>query len=251
MRPTVLIRSWSVSWWRNERGIVLALALVVMTLLMGVGSAALFSGYTNLQTSTNLRLGSRARATAEAAINEALYRLSRQEGKPGAIAPDLTTANWQMQILSHGTANSPTQVATIQATGDWPHAASTPPVVVRYKKDASGSVIFYDRTRNPSLFPIALPAASIPDTAHPVLQILAFVGLVQSWGGMRGSVLLALDKASTLFRLQFLGSTMSVAAASHGSDARFAVAHRRAASIFENRIASRTMLTAALKAMSV
>src|SRR5439155_23257617 len=173
MRSTVLIRSWSVSWWRNERGIVLALALVVMTLLMGVGSAALFSGYTNLQTSTNLRLGTRARATAEAAVNEALYRLSRQEGKPGAIAPDLTTANWQMQILSHGTANSPTQVATIQATGDWPHAASTPPVVVRYKKDASGSVIFYDRTRNPSLFPIALPAASIPDTAHPVLQILA------------------------------------------------------------------------------
>ncbi len=173
MRPTVLVRSWSVSWWRNERGIVLALALVVMTLLMGVGSAALFSGYTNLQTSTNLRLGTRARATAEAAVNEALYRLSRQEGKPGAIAPDLTTANWQMQILSHGTANSPTQVATIQATGDWPHAASTPPVVVRYKKDASGSVIFYDRTRNPSLFPIALPAASIPDTAHPVIQILA------------------------------------------------------------------------------
>ena len=116
MRPTVLIRSWSVSWWRNERGIVLALALVVMTLLMGVGSAALFSGYTNLQTSTNLRLGTRARATAEAAVNEALYRLSRQEGKPGAIAPDLTTADWQMQILSHGTASSPTQVATIQAT---------------------------------------------------------------------------------------------------------------------------------------
>ena len=143
MRPTVLVRSWSVSWWRNERGIVLALALVVMTLLMGVGSAALFSGYTNLQTSTNLRLGTRARATAEAAVNEALYRLSRQEGKPGAIAPDLTTANWQVQILSHGTANSPTQVATIQNVSDWPHAASTPSVVVQYKKDASGNTVRY------------------------------------------------------------------------------------------------------------
>src|SRR5438093_4437815 len=185
MRPTVLVRSWSVSWWRNERGIVLALALVVMTLLMGVGSAALFSGYTNLQTSTNIRLGTRARATAEAAVNEALYRLSRQEGKPGAIAPDLTTADWQMQILSHGTANSPTQVATIQATGDWPHAASTPPVVVRYKKDASGKVIFYDRTNDPPLCitppfcAISPPAPAepnpkaIPARAHPVNRILA------------------------------------------------------------------------------
>jgi polysaccharide transporter, PST family len=47
--------------------------------------------------------------------------------------------------------------------------------------------------------------------AVPVLQILAYVGLVQSWGGMRGSVLLALDKASTLFRLQLMGSSMAIA----------------------------------------
>ena len=40
------------------------------------------------------------------------------------------------------------------------------------------------------------------------------------------------------------------AAASHTSDARFAVVHKRPASIFENRIASRMMLTATLNARS-
>ena len=119
MRSTILRRLWATLLWHDERGVVLALVLVVMLLLLGMGLTSLFSGYTNLLTSTNLKLATRAANTAEAAVNEAIYRLSRQEGKPGAIAPDLTQTfwndpNWQMQILPTGTPTSSTQVASIQ-----------------------------------------------------------------------------------------------------------------------------------------
>jgi hypothetical protein len=152
--------------------VVLAGALVIMALLMGVGSVALFSGSANLSMSTNLKLATRARATAEAAVNEALYRLSRQETQPEAIVPDLTDPNWQVQIMPNGASNPPTQVATIQNPSDWPHYANTPPVTLQYKRDTDGNVVFYDRTLSPPFLVIALPG-NIPTTAFPVIQILA------------------------------------------------------------------------------
>lgn len=177
MRPIFPSHLRVVLLLNNERGIVLAMTLVVMVLLMGMGSISLFSGYTNLITSTNLKFASRAHATAEAAVNEALYRLSRQETQLGAIAPNLTDPNWQVEIMPDGSSNPPAQVATIQNVSDWPHAVDTPPVVLQYKRNPPGSnsVVFYDRTRTPPLTPfttIALPGA-IPNTAHPVIQILA------------------------------------------------------------------------------
>jgi O-antigen/teichoic acid export membrane protein len=50
------------------------------------------------------------------------------------------------------------------------------------------------------------------DDAIPVLQILAYVGILASWGALRATVLLALDRASIVFRLQLLGTTLSIAA---------------------------------------
>ena len=178
MKPNVLIRFYVKSPLRSERGIALAMVLAVVVLLMGVGSTALFSGYTNMLTSTNLRLATRARATAESGINEALYRLSRQEGQPGAIALDLIDPDWEVQIMPDGSSSAgpPIQVATIQDGSDWgAYANNTPPVTLRYKKDAADNVIFYDRTLNPPFrTDIAMgPGVTIPDTAHPVIQILA------------------------------------------------------------------------------
>lgn len=179
MRSTILRQFGAASLRRDERGVVLALVLVVMCLLLGVGSTSLFSGYTNLLASTNLKLATRAANTAEAAVNEAIYRLSRQEGKPGVIVSDLTP-DWQVQILPSGTPTSSAQVASIQKTGDWgDYAADTPPVTLQYKKDANGKVIFYDPNidsppcNNPPFCTIQLPAASIPNNARPVIQILA------------------------------------------------------------------------------
>src|SRR5712691_4344826 len=83
---------------RDEQGIVLIVVLIVMVLLLGMGLTSLFSGYTNLLMSTNLKLATQARNTAEAGVNEALYRLSRQEGQPGDIVPDLSNPNWQVEI---------------------------------------------------------------------------------------------------------------------------------------------------------
>jgi hypothetical protein len=172
--------------WRDERGIVLAVVLLVMVLLLGMGLTSLFSGYTNLLTSTNLKLATAARNTTEAGINEAIYRLSRQEGQPGAIAPDLSNAfwnnpNWQVEIdLTAGDSNySDGVVSTIQAGGDLPGHIPDHPVLMRYKKPdptgAPNNVLFYDHTLNPPFRTITLPAASgaIPDTARPVIQILA------------------------------------------------------------------------------
>src|SRR2546422_3282246 len=146
-----------------------------MVLLLGMGLTSLFSGYTNLLTSTNLKLATQARNTAEAGVNEAIYRLSRQEGQPGAIiVPDPPTdPNWQVQIRPTG-APSSTQVASIQDASDWgDYADNTPPVILRFKKDADGKVIFYDPQvdsppcNNPPFCAIQLPAASIPSNARP------------------------------------------------------------------------------------
>lgn len=178
MRPIFPSHLRVVFLLNNERGIVLAMTLVVMVLLMGMGSISLFSGYTNLITSTNLKFASRAHTTAEAAVNEALYRLSRQETQLGAIAPNLTDPNWQVEIMPDGSSNPPAQVATIQNVSDWPHAVDTPPVMLQYKRNPPGSnsVVFYDRASTPpSFITRALPAlpGAIPNTAHPVIQILA------------------------------------------------------------------------------
>src|SRR5262245_17926449 len=56
MHAIYRIRDWLRAFWDNEHGVVLVLALVVMALLMGVGTTALYSGYTNLLTSKNLML---------------------------------------------------------------------------------------------------------------------------------------------------------------------------------------------------
>lgn len=166
--------------WRDERGIVLAVVLIVMVLLLGMGLTSLFSGYTNLLTSTNLKSATQARNIAEAGINEAIYRLSRQETRAEAIVPDLTKPNWQVEILPTGAPTSSTQVASIQDASDWEdYAANTPPVILRYKKDAAGKVIFYDPNvdsppcNNPPFCAIQVPAASIPNNARPVIQIVA------------------------------------------------------------------------------
>ena len=176
MRPIFPSHLRVVLLLNNERGVVLAMTLVVMVLLMGMGSISLFSGYMHLITATNLKFATRAHVTAEAAVNEALYRLSRQETQLGAIAPNLTDPNWQVEIMPDGSSSPPGQVATIQTVSDWPYAVDTPPVVLQYKRNPPGSnsVVFYDRTRTPPppFTTIALPGA-IPNTAQPVIQILA------------------------------------------------------------------------------
>jgi hypothetical protein len=170
--------------WCDEQGIVLVIVLVVMMLLLGMGLTSLFSGYTNLLTSTNLKLATQARDTAEAGINEAIYRLSRQEGKPGAIAPDLTNPNWQVQILPTGTPTSSIQVASIQDASDWgDYAADTPPVTLRYKKDTDGNVIFYNRSipaPNPPFLTIALPppAGTLVSTTYHILCSIGVGGIL-------------------------------------------------------------------------
>ena len=163
---------------RDEQGIVLIVVLVVMMLLLGMGLTSLFSGYTNLLTSTNLKLATQARNTAEAGVNEALYRLSRQEGQSGAIVLDLTNPNWEVEIdFTSGDSNaSDGTVSTIEPTADWPDEHPSHPVTMRFKKPdptQPNNVLFYDRAQNPLFSTIALPSANIPDTAHPVIQIVA------------------------------------------------------------------------------
>src|SRR5439155_13896592 len=46
--------------------------------------------------------------------------------------------------------------------------------------------------------------------AIPVLQILSYVGLVQGWTPGIGAALLALNRASTVFRLTLISSTLTL-----------------------------------------
>jgi hypothetical protein len=167
------------SLYREERGVIMAMVLVLMTLLMGVGATAIYSGYANLQTSTNLKLASRAKAQAETNINEAIYRLSRQETDADAIIPDLTSATWQVEIdfTSGDTSAADGTLSTIQASTEWPDHVPDDPVIVRFKRpDATGNpngVLFYDPQQSPSFVTYTLPNANIPYSAHPVLQIVA------------------------------------------------------------------------------
>ena len=188
MRKTLLSRFPSVPGLSDERGIILAMVLVILSLLMGIGSTAIYSGYTNLSMSTNLKLTAQAKAEAEAGINEALYRLSRQEGQPGALAPDMEAAfwndaNWNVQIHFLSTPDDdPTddnEVSSIRPGTDWPDVIPTTQsyIDMRYKRPnpPGNNVIFYDANSglNPPFRTIALPAAvgAIPDTARPVIEI--------------------------------------------------------------------------------
>src|SRR6266849_6817040 len=155
MSLTVIKRFWTQLLWRDEQGIVLIVVLVVMVLLLGMGLTSLFSGYTNLLTSTNLKLATQARNTAEAGVNEALYRLSRQEVQLGAIVPDLTNPNWQVEIdFTSGDSNaSDGTVSTIQLSGDWPAEHPAHPVTIRFKKPdpaQPNNVLFIDNFCTPS-----------------------------------------------------------------------------------------------------
>src|SRR5262245_2311291 len=177
MQSVCRVARWVRSLWNNEHGVVLIMALVVMTLLMGVASTAIFSSYTNVLTATNLKLATRARGIAEANINEAIYRLSRQEVDANAIVPNLANSDWQVEInFTSGDNNaSDGVVSTIQASADWPDHIPDDPVIVRYKKpDPTGSpngVLFYDPKQNPKFVTYTLPNSAIPDSAHPVFQI--------------------------------------------------------------------------------
>src|SRR5713101_6059841 len=168
--------------WHDEQGIVLVVVLIVMVLLLGMGLTSLFSGYTNLLTSTNLKITTQARNTAEAGVNEALYRLSRQEGQPGAIVPDLSNPNWQEEIdFTSGDSNaSDGTVSTIQPTADWPDEHPSHPVTIRFKKPVPAQpnkVLFCDYSQNPPAFiTFTYPATTanpLPANAHPVIQITA------------------------------------------------------------------------------
>src|SRR5712692_5388280 len=163
MSLTVIKRFWTQLLWRDEQGIVLIVVLVVMVLLLGMGLTSLFSGYTNLLTSTNLKITTQARNTAEAGVNEALYRLSRQEGQSGAIVPDLSNPNWQEEIdFTSGDSNaSDGTVSTIQPTADWPDEHPAHPVTIHFKKPdpaQPNNVLFYDYTQNPPFRTITLPS---------------------------------------------------------------------------------------------
>src|SRR4029077_11162875 len=81
---------------RAERGAVMAAALILMFILVGVGGLAALAGYTNLITATNLRAVGGARASADANVNEALYRLSLPDTDPLAIVPVVTDPNWHL-----------------------------------------------------------------------------------------------------------------------------------------------------------
>lgn len=173
-------------WRRNQRGIVLATALILMMLLAGISASALYSSYLNSVTTTNLKMATRAQAAAEAGVNEALYRLSWQEGQPGALAPDLTQAFWNdpnLQIQINFTSGDNTftdgNVSTIIPSADWPTHIPPQPVVIRYKKPNPATpnvVLLYDRTVTPTPFTTStLPAApgTIPHTSHAVYQVTA------------------------------------------------------------------------------
>jgi len=155
MRKTLLSRFPYVPGLSNERGIILAMVLVILSLLMGVSSTAIYSGYTNLSMSTNLKLTAQAKAEAEAGINEALYRLSRQEGQPGALAPDMTVAfwndaDWNVKIHFLSTPDDdPTddnEVSSIRPGADWPDVIPTTRsyIAMQYKRPnpPGNSVIF-------------------------------------------------------------------------------------------------------------
>jgi len=157
---------------------VLVIVLIVMIVLMGMGLTSLFSGYTNLLTSTNLKFATQARNTAEAGINEALYRLSRQEGQHGAIAPDLSNPNWQVEIdFTSGDSNaSDGAVSTVQLSEDLPEEHPAHLASIHFKKPdpaQPNAVLFYDSSHNPPFSTITLPSANIPSTAYPVIQITA------------------------------------------------------------------------------
>lgn len=170
----------------NERGIVLAASLLVIVVLVSMGLSTTFSGFTNLTVAVNHKKAANASSSAKAGVNEALYRLSRQIGQPGAITIDMDDAFWndpnrEIQIafttgdddISDGT------LSILQAASDWPSGQALDPIVIRYKKPNPGNpneVLFYDRTSpTPPFRTYTLPAApgTIVDTAHPVVQILS------------------------------------------------------------------------------
>lgn len=173
---------------RNERGAVLVATLVVLVLLMGVAALGNYSGYTNLLTSTNLRLAARARATAEANINEALCRLATAEGKVGALVLDRNDPDWQVEIryTTGDTSAGDGVVSTLQNTEDWPavYDPAIAAVTLQYKKDEAGKVIFYNRhvpAPNPPFISLSLPPplGTVVSSVYGLLCDLGIGGVVE------------------------------------------------------------------------
>jgi hypothetical protein len=166
---------------RNERGAVLVAALVIMVVLMGVSTIATYSGYTNLVTSTNLRLASRARAHAEANVSEALYRLATRPGEIGAIIPDLEDPDWQLAInfTTGDTDAADHVVSTIQDPDDWPEHQPPQAVTLQYKKQDANctencQLVFHNRAippPNPPFAAFQLPIAELGGDLLPGVSL--------------------------------------------------------------------------------
>lgn len=150
---------------RGERGTVLTGVVVLTFGLMAVAALTALSGWTNLLTAANLRAAAGAKASAENAINEALYRLSLPSHDPAVILPDLTDPEWTLDIVYTTNDADPSDgaISTIQHPNDWPpnHDVSVPTATLRFKRDDDGDVIFYNRAvapGNPPFLTVGLPS---------------------------------------------------------------------------------------------
>jgi hypothetical protein len=156
---------------RRERGTVLTGVLVLTFALMAIAALTALSGYTNLLTAANLTAAAGAKASAENAINEAIYRLSLPDTEPAAIVPDLTDPEWRVGVFyTTGDADPSDQtLSTLQAAADWPpdHDPAVPAATLRFKRDDAGDVVFYNRAAAPGTPPFM--RVGLPSPVGPVV----------------------------------------------------------------------------------
>ncbi len=177
---------------RGERGAVMAAALILMFILVGVGGLAALAGYTNLITATNLRAVGGAHASADANVNEALYRLSLPDTDPLAIVPVVTDPNWHLDIrYTHAdTDPSDNTLSTIQDSHQWPQGydPAVPAAHLSFKKNAAGTVVFFNRDIQSPASPFM--SVALPNPVGPIVgnvyEMLCFAPVL---GAPLGTVL--------------------------------------------------------------
>jgi len=99
--------------WVDERGMVLVISLMILSLLLGTGLGAIVSTQTDLKTTGNLKTGTQAFYLAEAGIE-----WGKQQVKMSALNPPQATGGTQTLYPGTFTVSflSPTQLSNLAAT---------------------------------------------------------------------------------------------------------------------------------------
>jgi hypothetical protein len=128
---------------KNEKGMALVLAIMLLLVLFVMGSTLLMMSTTDVKIAGHQMRDNKALFIADAGIQEVLARITSDSFYVGDTVGYVRPA-WQSEIYAGTPPAGKPDTLRFSSLGDMDYADSSSPVIIHYLKDRTGSVVFYD-----------------------------------------------------------------------------------------------------------